>query len=98
MPFCGLGLGDAVPDGQTPWDVRAALIAARSLDRVFARLAQEISLAGSLPISGQIVDAAPVTAQRWCDSDAEPAAIKSGQRTAGNAHSTRLRCRLGGGL
>ncbi len=32
MRFCGLGPGDAVPDANTLWDFREALIAAGALD------------------------------------------------------------------
>ena len=36
MRFCGLGPGDAVPDANTLWDFREALIAADALDALFA--------------------------------------------------------------
>jgi hypothetical protein len=38
MRFCGLGPGYAVPDANTLWDFREALIAAGALDALFARL------------------------------------------------------------
>lgn len=78
--FCGLGPGDAVPDANTLWDFREALIAHRSLDRLFARLEQAINDSGYLPMSGQIIDATLATARRQRNSDAEKAAIKAGQR------------------
>lgn len=34
MRFCGLGPGDAVPDANTLWDFREALIKARALERL----------------------------------------------------------------
>jgi len=46
MRFCGLGPGDAVPDANTLWDFREALIAAKALDRLFERLDQAIQAAG----------------------------------------------------
>ena len=55
MRFCGLGPGDAVPDANTLWDFREALIAAGALERLFARLDRAISDAGYLPMSGQII-------------------------------------------
>jgi transposase, IS5 family len=38
MRFCGLDPGDVVPDANTLWDLREALIAARALDKLFDRL------------------------------------------------------------
>ena len=46
MRFCGLGPGDEVPDANTLWDFREALIAARALDRLFERLDRAIQAAG----------------------------------------------------
>jgi hypothetical protein len=43
MRFCGLGPGDAVPDADTLWDFREALIAAGALDALFARLDRAIT-------------------------------------------------------
>jgi hypothetical protein len=42
MRFCGLGPGDAVPDANTRWDFREALIAAGALDALFVRLDRAI--------------------------------------------------------
>jgi len=64
MRFCGLGPGDAVPDANTLWDFREALIAAGALDALFARLDRAITEAGYLPMAGQIVDATLVAAPR----------------------------------
>jgi IS5 family transposase len=79
MRFCGLGSGDAVPDANTLWDFREALIRAKALDGLFARLDQAISEAGYLPMSGQIVDATLVAAPRQRNTDEEKAAIKAGR-------------------
>ena len=62
MRFCGLGPGDAVPDANTLWDFREALIAAGALDALFAQLDRAITEAGYLPMAGQIVDATLVAA------------------------------------
>ena len=35
MRFCGLGPGDAVPDANTLWDFREALIAAGAIEALF---------------------------------------------------------------
>jgi transposase, IS5 family len=78
MRFCGLGPGDAVPDANTLWDFREALIAARALDRLFQRLERAITAAGYLPMGGQIVDATLVAAPRQRNTDGEKAAIKAG--------------------
>jgi IS5 family transposase len=74
-----LGPGDAVPDANTLWDFREALIAADALDVLFARLDRAITDAGYLPMSGQIVDATLVAAPRQRNTDGEKAAIKAGK-------------------
>jgi IS5 family transposase len=78
MRFCGLGPGDAVPDANTLWDFREALIAARALDRLFERLDRAIDAAGYLPMGGQIIDATLVAAPRQRNTGGEKAAIKAG--------------------
>jgi IS5 family transposase len=82
MRFCGLGPGDAVPDANTLWDFREALIAAGALDALFARLDRAITEAGYLPMAGQIVDATLVAAPRQRNTDAENARIKAGEKAA----------------
>ena len=79
MRFCGLGPGDAVPDANTLWDFREALIEASMLDRLFERLDEAISDAGYLPMSGQIVDATLVAAPKQRNSIEERKAIKEGR-------------------
>ncbi|KKM19769.1 hypothetical protein LCGC14_1652230, partial [marine sediment metagenome] len=79
MRFCGLGPGDAVPDANTLWDFREALIAADALDALFARLDRAISEAGYLPMSGQIMDATLVAAPRQRNTEDEKARIKAGE-------------------
>jgi IS5 family transposase len=77
--FCGLRPGDAVPDANTLWDFREALIKAKALDRLFAKLDEAISKAGYLAMGGQIIDATLVAAPRQRNSDGEKDAIKAGR-------------------
>ncbi|MDF1769482.1 IS5 family transposase [Maricaulis sp.] len=79
MRFCGLSLGDAVPDANTLWDFREALIRAKALERVFARLDAAIDAAGYTPMGGQIVDATLVCAPKQRNRQDEKAAIKAGR-------------------
>lgn len=82
MRFCGLGPGDTVPDANTLWNFREALIAADALDALFTRLDQAITGAGYLPMSGQIVDATLVSAPRQRNTEDEKAPIKAGETAA----------------
>ena len=82
MRFCGLGPGDAVPDANTLWDFREALIAAGALEALFTRLDRAITGAGHLPMAGQILDATLVAAPRQRNSEAEKARIKAGETAA----------------
>jgi IS5 family transposase len=79
MRFCGLGPGDSVPDANTLWDFREALITAGALDDLFQRLDQAIVAAGYLPMSGQIIDATLVSAPRGRNTEAEKSEIKAGR-------------------
>lgn len=79
MRFCGLGPGDVVPDANTLWDFREALIAAKALDKLFDRLDRAIQDAGYLPMGGQIIDATLVAAPRQHNTDGEKSAIKAGE-------------------
>ena len=83
MRFCGLSLADPVPDANTLWDFREALIRAGALDRLFARLDRAIKEAGYLAMSGQIIDATLVAAPRQHNTDAEKEAIKAGRPASG---------------
>lgn len=79
MRFCGLGPGDRVPDVNTLWDFREALIKVRALDKLFSRLNQTITKAGYLPMGGQIIDASLIAAPKQRNTDAEKEAIKAGK-------------------
>ena len=75
-----------MPDANTLWDFREALIKAGALDVLFTRLDQAITAAGYLPRGGQtcpgprsgIVDATLVAAPRQRTTDGEKAQIKEG--------------------
>lgn len=82
MRFCRLGPGDAVPDANTLWDFREALIASGALERLFTRLDEAITAAGYLPMAGQIMDATLVSAPRQRNTDEEKARIKAGEKAA----------------
>jgi len=82
MRFCRLGPGDAVPDANTLWDFREALIASGAMERLFTRLDDAITGAGYLPMAGQIVDATLVSAPRQRNNDDEKARIKNGEKAA----------------
>ena len=82
MRFCRLGPEDRVPDANTLWDFREALIAAGALDALFAQLDQAIAAAGYLPRGGQIVDETLVAAPRQRNTDGEKAQIKEGRTAA----------------
>ncbi len=79
MRFCGLGAGDRVPVVNTLWDFREALIKAKVLDKLFARLNEAITKAGYLPMGGQIVDASLIAAPKQRNNDDEKDAIKAGK-------------------
>ena len=76
--FCGLGLGDVVPDENTLWDFREAVIQKKVLDKLFHRLDEAINAAGYLPMGGQIIDATLVPAPRQRMNRDEKQAVKDG--------------------
>ena len=78
MRFCGLEMCDRVPDANTLWDFREALIKAGAFDDLFKELNQAVDEAGYIPRSGQIVDASLVPAPRQRNTEGEKAAIKDG--------------------
>lgn len=82
MRFCQLGPEDRVPDANTLWDFREALIAAGALDALSSRLDHAINAAGYLPRGGQTLDATLVAATRQRNTDAERVQIKAGRTAA----------------
>ena len=81
MPVRRLGPGDPVPDANTLWDFREALIAAGALDALFgAARPGDHRGRRDLPMAGEIVDATLVAAPRQRNTDAEKARIKAGEK------------------
>ena len=79
MRFCGLTIADPVPDANTLWDFREALIDAGAFDKLFERLDRAIREAGYIPMGGQIIDASLAAAPRQRNTEDEKAAIKAGK-------------------
>lgn len=79
MRFCGLTIADPVPDANTLWDFREALIAAGAFEKLFEQLDRAIKNAGYIPMGGQIIDASLVAAPRQRNSEDEKEAIKAGK-------------------
>jgi transposase, IS5 family len=71
MRFLGLGLSDAVPDANTIWTFRETLKKANAVDALFQRFDAALRDAGSLAMSGQIVDATIVAAPKQRNTDDE---------------------------
>lgn len=82
MRFCGLTIADPVPDGNTLWDFREALLEAEVFEKLFGQLDEAIKRAGYLSIGGQIIDASLVAAPRQRHTEEEKEAIKSGKSAA----------------
>jgi IS5 family transposase len=80
MRFCGLTIAEPVPDANTLWDFREALIAAGAFEILFEQLDQAIKDAGYIPMGGQIIDASLVAAPRQRNTEEEKAAIKAGKK------------------
>ena len=79
MRFLGLALGDRVPDATTIWLFRERLTKAGAIETLFERFDRMGRAAGTIPMSGQIVDASLVAAPRQRNTDAEKADIKAGR-------------------
>ena len=79
LHFCGLKPHDTVPDANTLWDFREALIKADALEALFGELNRIIAEAGFISRSGQVVDSSLVAAPRQRVTEAEKAAIKEGR-------------------
>lgn len=78
MRFCGLGPGDAVPDVNTLWDFREALIAAKALDGVLVASTRPSAPPAICPCRARS-STALVAAPRQRNSDGEKEANKAGQ-------------------
>ena len=79
LHFCGLKPHDTVPDANTLWDFREALIKAGVLDELFKVMNQIVAEAGFISRSGQVVDSSLVAAPRQRMTGEEKAAIKAGK-------------------
>ena len=79
LHFCGLKPHDTVPDANTLWDFREALIKAGVLDELFEEMNRIIAEAGFISRSGQVVDSSLVAAPRKRATGEEKAAIKEGR-------------------
>ncbi|MDR1827777.1 MAG: IS5 family transposase [Methylobacteriaceae bacterium] len=79
LRFCGLTVGDSLPDENTLWDFREALIKSGAFDELFARLDEEITRRGYLAMGGQIVDASIIPAPKQHNTEAEKQALKEGR-------------------
>lgn len=79
MRFLGLGLSDRVPDARTIWLFREKLTKAGAIELLFARFDATLREAGYIAMSGQIVDASLIAAQRQRNTEDEKKAIKEGR-------------------
>jgi IS5 family transposase len=76
--FIGWTLADKVPDANTLWDFREALIAAGVFDKLFARFDEQLRGQGLLAQPGKLVDASFVDVPRQRNTREENARIKGG--------------------
>jgi len=77
--FLGLGLDGTVPDATTVWLFRERLVAAKAIDKLFARFDAVLKDRGYLAMGGQIIDASVVPAPKQRNTEEEKAAIKEGR-------------------
>src|ERR1035437_4761250 len=75
--FAGWTVGDKVPDANTLWDFREALVRADVCEKLFAQFAQQLQAQGLLAQVGKLVDASFVDVPRQRNTRAENATIKA---------------------
>ena len=80
--FIGWTLADKVPDANTLWDFREALIAADVFEQLFALFGQCLRERGLLAQPGKLVDASFVDVPRQRNTREENATIKGGATPA----------------
>ena len=80
--FIGWTLADKVPDANTIWDFREALIQADVFEKLFDLFGQGLRDRGLLAQPGKLVDASFVDVPRQRNTRAENATIKSGATPA----------------
>jgi IS5 family transposase len=76
--FAGWTVADKVPDANTLWDFREALVRADVFAKLFEQFAQQLQAQGLLAQEGKLVDASLVDVPRQRNSRAENATIKAG--------------------
>jgi len=76
--FAGWTVADKVPDANTLWDFREALVSAGVFEQLFAAFTRQLQAQGLLAQEGKLVDASFVDVPRQRNSRAENATIKAG--------------------
>jgi len=76
--FAGWTVADKVPDANTIWDFREALVRASVFEKLFAEFARQLQTRGLLAQAGKLVDASFVDVPRQRNSRAENATIRAG--------------------
>lgn len=76
--FIGWTLADKIPDANTLWDFREALVAAGAFEKLFALFDEQLHARGLLAQPGKLVDASFVDVPRQRNSREENATIKNG--------------------
>src|SRR5665647_3940530 len=76
--FAGWTVADKVPDANTLWDFREALVSAGVFEQLFAVFAQQLQAQGLLAQPGKLVDASFVDVPRQRNTRAENATIPAG--------------------
>src|SRR5829696_6288810 len=79
LRFLGLWLGDLVLDATTIWLFQEKLTKAGVIEALFARFDAAVRAAGTIPMSGQIVDASLLAAPRQRNIQDEKADLKAGR-------------------
>jgi IS5 family transposase len=84
MRFLGLSLAESVPDANSIWNFREALMRAKigaksAIEIVFERFEAALTKAGFLAMGGQIIDATIVAAPKQRNTEAEKKDIKAGR-------------------
>ncbi len=76
--FIGWTLADKIPDANTLWDFREALVQAGAFEKLFAHFDQQLHARGLLAQPGKLVDASFVDVPRQRNRREENATIKAG--------------------
>jgi IS5 family transposase len=76
--FIGWTLADKIPDANTLWDFREALVAAGAFEKLFALFDEQLRTRGLLAQPGKLVDASFVDVPRQRNTREENAVIKGG--------------------